>query len=130
MSAREALVAAATARLEAALTGAAVFDAPPVRAALPHAVVEEPVLADWSSKSWRGHEARIAVTIRDEGERPVRLRALLAQAEEALADLPRELGDGWRAASVTPSRSRVAPTGGRGWLGRAEFTVRMWRDGM
>jgi hypothetical protein len=130
VSAREALVAAIVARLEATFSGAAVFDAPPMRMAHPYAVVEEPVLADWSSKSWRGHEARIAVTIRDEGERPVRLRALLAQAEEAVAGLPRTLDGGWRTASVTPLRSRLVRSGGRGWLGQAEFTVRLWRDGV
>ena len=47
---RALLVAAAVARLKglAGLASVAVFDAPPVRGGLPHAVVEEPVIADAS----------------------------------------------------------------------------------
>ena len=78
MSAREVLLAATIARLRgtAGLAGAGVFDAPPVRAALPYVQVEEPLLADWSTKSWAGREGRLTVLVLDGGERPVRLRTL------------------------------------------------------
>lgn len=74
MSARAALVEAVTGHLRgrAGLAGLAVFDAPPVRAVVPYAVVDEPVMGPWGTKSWAGYEARIAVGLWDEGERPVR----------------------------------------------------------
>ncbi|HEX8432983.1 MAG TPA: DUF3168 domain-containing protein [Longimicrobium sp.] len=130
MSARGVLQAAVAAQLRAepGLAGVAVFDAPPVRGALPHAIVEEPTLSDWSTKSWVGAEARIAVTVRDEGERPVRLRALMAHAEEALGGLAGPVGGGWRVVRAVLVRSRVVKAKGDGWSGQAEFRVRMWRE--
>ena len=80
MSAGAVLQAGVVARL-ADVLDCAVFDAPPVRAAIPHAVVEDPVLGDWSSATWRGREGRLVVSLHDGGERPVRLRAALGAAE-------------------------------------------------
>lgn len=94
MSARETLHAALVAVLEAALDEVAVFDAPPVRAPTCHAVVEEPVLIDWSTKDIAGREGRVAVQLHDAGERPVRLRALTALAEEAVEAIDPVLGEG------------------------------------
>lgn len=128
----------AAARLQAALADAlraadglaaltAVFDAPPVRAALPHATVEETVLADWSTKDMAGREGRAAVTLRDGGERPVRLRELAGAAEEAVLAMPRELGGGWRIASLVFVRGRVVREG-QGWTATSEFRVRMLKE--
>ena len=114
-------------RAAAGLAGASVFDAPPVRAALPFLVVDEPLLTDWSAKDWDGREARLAVLIHDEGERPVRLRALAAAAERAVLALPAVLDGGWRVAGVVPVRSRVARADARRWLASGEFRVRLWR---
>lgn len=132
MSAAALLQAAAAARLRAspALAGTGVFDAPPVRAALPYALVDEPLLADWSTKSWTGREARLSVLVHDAGERPVRLRSLAAAAEEALlslgGDLDGELADGWRIASVAPLRNRIVRGGDR-WIAGIEVRVRVYR---
>ncbi|HXH17035.1 MAG TPA: DUF3168 domain-containing protein [Sphingomonas sp.] len=126
MSARVVLQAALVARLNAVLA-VSVFDAPPVRGGLPYAVVDEPVLSDWSTKSWSGREGRVLLTLFDGGERPVRLRALLAAAEEGLDALDPDLGEGWRAARLALVRSRVLRVGDR-WRGTAEFLVRMYRD--
>lgn len=130
MSAREVLAAAVVARLRAdpALAGVAVFDAPPVRAALPYAVVEEPVLGEWGTKTWAGREARFAVLLWDAGERPVRLRALLEAVEAATESLPPLLGAGWRVAGARLVRSRVARAPGERWVGSVEMVVRMWRE--
>lgn len=128
VSARGLLHAAVAARLRSG-TGLAVFDAAPVRAAaVPHAVVEEPVLSDWSTKSWAGREARLVVAVHDAGERPVRLRGLLETVEAAVASLPAELGEGWRVVRVTPGRSRIARGKSDRWVGTVEFTARMWRE--
>jgi hypothetical protein len=130
MSARARLHAAIAAALRGgegldALT--AVFDAPPVRSALPHATIEEAVLADWGTKDMAGREGRAAVTLRDGGERPVRLRALAGAAEDAVLAMPRDLGGGWRIASLVFVRGRIAREG-TGWAAASEFRVRMLKE--
>lgn len=127
MSAREALVGAVTAALGGRLVECAVFDAPPVRAAVPYAVVDEALMGPWGTKSWVGYEARIAVGLWDEGERPVRARALLGEVEEAVLGMPPDLGGGWRVARVELARSRLARGAGERWVGRAEFVMFVWR---
>ncbi len=125
MSARELLVAAVAAKL--APLPLTVFDAGPVRGGLPHAVVQEPDLSDWSGTGWTGREGRIAVTLADGGERPLRLRALLAQAEEAVGQVGPALGRGWRVASIRLVRSRLVAAD-RQWRATAEFAVRLYRE--
>jgi|APFEC2959095171_1045051.scaffolds.fasta_scaffold00008_239 hypothetical protein len=126
--------------LQAALTGAlrdhaplgtltGVFDAPPVRAALPYAVVGEAVLADWSTKDTKGREARVAVMLHDGGERPARLRLLAGEVETAIAAMPRDLGDGWRIVSLAFVRSRIVPNGAGRWIATSEYRVRMLESG-
>lgn len=131
--ARALLVAAVVARLRglAGLAGVAVFDAPPVRGGLPHLVVEEPVLADAAVAGWSGREGRLTVVLEDAGERPVRLRALLAAVEAGLPGLAgAAIGDGWRVVTVRLARSRLARAGrsDNRWQGSAEFQFRMWRQ--
>ncbi|MEG3084328.1 DUF3168 domain-containing protein [Sphingomonas sp. PB2P12] len=126
MSGRAVLQAALVARLNAVLD-VSVFDAPLVRGGLPYAVVDEPVLSDWSTKTWVGREGRVMLTLFDGGERPVRLRTLLAVAEEALEALDPDLGEGWRVVRLALVRSRVLRVGDR-WRGTSEFLVRMYRE--
>jgi hypothetical protein len=121
----EAVQAAVVAALAGALDGAAVFDAAPVRASPPFAVVEEPAAADWSAADVDGRELRLTVTITDVGERPVRLRALMTAAERAVAGLSGAMGD-WQVASVVLARSRIVRTGER-WRGGVEWRVRVAR---
>ena len=130
MSARAVLAAAVADRLRAepALGGVAVFDAPPVRAGLPYAVVEEAVLAAWGTKSWSGREARFAVIAWDAGERPTRLRELLGTIDEAVEELPVALGEGWRTASARVVRSRIARAPPDRWVGSVDVVVRMWKE--
>jgi hypothetical protein len=130
MSARAVLAAAVAARLRAepALAGLAVFDAPPVRAALPYAVVEEAVFAPWGTKTWAGREARFAMILWDAGERPTRLRELLGTVDEAAEALPVALGQGWRTVSARVVRSRIARAPPDRWIGSVECVVRMWRE--
>lgn len=133
MSARERLQAGLRAALEAhaplagGVTG--VFDAPPVRAVRPYALVDEPLLADWGTKDIAGREGRIAVLLRDAGERPARLRALLGEAEAAIEAMPRALGEGWFVTSLALVRSRVVREGDGRWMAASEWRVRMLREG-
>ena len=106
-----------------ALTG--VFDAPPVRAALPYAVVGEAMLGDWGTKDMAGREAHVAVLLHDGGERPARLRLLAGEVEIAIEAMPRDLGDGWRIVSLTFVRSRIVPDGAGRWIASSEYRVRM-----
>ena len=104
-----------------------IFDAPPGRAIRPYALVEEAVLTDWSTKDLTGREGRLSVVLFDEGERTARLRGLMEQVVDAVAGVPRELGEGWRVASLVFVRSRVVKDGERRWAGIVEFRVRVLR---
>lgn len=129
MSPREVLPGAIIAALRGApgLADAALFDALPARAALPHGVVEEPLLADWSTKDMAGREGRVAVTLRDGGERPVRLRELADAAEAAVLAMPRGLGGGWRIVSLAFVRGRIVRER-QGWAATSEFRIRMLQE--
>ena len=120
------LQAAVVASLEG-LDVTGVFDAPPVRCALPYAVVEEAVLADWSTKDMAGREGRLAVSIHGGGERPARLRVLAGAAEDAVGAMPRELGEGWRVTSLVFVRGRIVREGVR-WVAVSEWRVRMLKE--
>lgn len=121
------LQAALVARLAAELP-VSVFDAPPVRAGDPYALVDEPALADWSTKTWRGREGRVAVQIVDGGERPVRLRLLVAAAEAALEGWQPPLSGGWRLVSMRLARSRLLRDGAGRWRATSDFAVRLYRE--
>jgi hypothetical protein len=112
--------------LAAAVTG--VFDSPPRRAAVPYAVVDEPLLADWSTKDMAGREGRIAVLLHDEGEAPARLRDLIGAAEAGIEAMPRAIGAGWRLASLVLLRSRIARDRDGRWAAMSEWRVRMLRE--
>ena len=127
MSARALVQAAVFARV-AGVAGLHAFDAPPRRAGVPFAVVDEPELKPWGTKSWDGFEVRLSVRLWDEGERPARLRALLGAVEDAVADLAPSLGEGWRVVRVVLARSRVVGAPGNRWLAQAEFVGRIWRE--
>lgn len=109
------------------LEGAAVFDAPPARAAHPFVVVGEPVVTDLSAGLTIGREARVAVLVEDGGEQPARCRALVAAAEAALVSLPDVLPGGWRVTVNALARSRLVKAGGR-WVATIEWRVRLWRE--
>jgi hypothetical protein len=121
-----AVIAALKARNEFA--GVAVFDAPPVRAAVPYAVVDPPELRDVSAKGLTGRGGSIGVVLHDAGERPGRLRELVGVVAEVVEALSGELGGGWRATAVVLARERVARAAVRDrWMAMSEFAVRVWR---
>jgi hypothetical protein len=120
----EALAAAATAAL-AGVTGLnGVYEGPPVQAAFPHARIEAGPESDWSHKSGEGRELRLAVTFHDQGERPARLRQLMAAAEAAIAALDGDLG-GWRLVTLVFLRSRMLREPGAAWAGAIEWRARL-----
>jgi hypothetical protein len=73
-------------------------------------VVEIGPESDWSHKSGEGRELRLALTLWDRGERPVRLRALTRAAEAALEGIEGESqADGWQLVSLHFLRERAVP---------------------
>lgn len=119
----QAALVAALAGAEGIAGVAAVFDAVPARAALPYIVIGDGLAFDWSHKSGRGREHRIALSLWDEGGRTARLQALMAAvgaAIEALApDLPTN-----RIASIALLRERLVRDPAGPWAGLIEYRVR------
>lgn len=123
MSAGTELQAAAVAALADVAELGGVYDGPPVQAVVPYATVEAGLETDWGHKNAAGREVRLDVTIRDEGERPARLRRLMAEAETvlgALAAVP-----GWELVTIRFLSSRVAKDRQGGWIGLVEFRARL-----
>lgn len=109
----------------AGLNGA--YDGPPLQAVHPFAVVEAGPETDWSHKSGEGREVRLAVTIRDKGERPTRPRRLMREAEAALASIAGGDTNGWQIVTLAFFRSRLVPGTERGWAGVLDYRARMLR---
>jgi uncharacterized protein YbjT (DUF2867 family) len=100
-----------------------VFDGPPAQADYPYVAMGAGATADWSNKTARGREHRIAVTIWDDGDSPARLHRLMAEAEEAIEGIPPDL-DGHRIASLIFLRSRVIRDADGPWAGIVEYRIR------
>ena len=125
MSAGAVLGGAVLAALEG--LGVSVFDAPPVRGAVPYAVVSEAECRAIEAVGLTARQARIAVELVDGGERPVRLRALQGEVEERVLGLRGELGEGWRLVAISLARSRITRAGDTRWRGTAEFLAVLHR---
>jgi hypothetical protein len=121
-----ALQAAALARLQSVSGLSGIYPGPPLQAALPFATVEAGVETDWGHKSGVGREVRLAIALRDEGERPDRIADRMGAAEAALAaPLP---VPGWQLVSLVFLRSRLVREGravDAAWSGLVEFRARM-----
>jgi hypothetical protein len=103
-----------------------VYPGPPLQSAFPYATVECGAEADWGHKSGAGRELRLAVTLRDSGERPERAQAFADVVEPALAaglDV-----EGWRLVTLALVRRRTVAEGrgGRmGWAVALDYRARM-----
>ena len=120
-----ALQAAAIAALEGLELGG-VYPGPPLQAAFPHALVECGVETDGGHKNGRGRELRLAVILRDAGERPDRARAF-ADVVEATVEAGLEV-EGWYMVTLVLVRRRTFAegAGGRGRWGVAlDYRARM-----
>lgn len=120
-----ALRAAAIEAVEALALGG-VYPGPPLQSAFPHAVVECGPESDWGHKSGRGRELRLAVTLRDCGERPERAEAF-AEVVEAAIEAGLDV-EGWRVVTLALVRARTVAQGRGGSLGWAvalDYRARM-----
>lgn len=130
MAETSASAALAAAALEAlgrieGLNGA--YDGRPVKATAPYATIELGPENDWSWKGGEGRELRLAATVRDAGEKPGRLRGLMAAVEAAL--LETGAAGGWRIVNVVRARARTGQKRAGDWVGVIEVRVRMERPG-
>jgi hypothetical protein len=110
----------------AALDLGGVYPGPPLQAAFPYAVVECGPETDWGHKSGRGRELRLAVTLRDSGERPDRVQAF-ADVVEAAIDAGLDV-EGWRLVTLVLVRIRTVAEGGAGkagWAVAIDYRARM-----
>ncbi|MEH3108099.1 MAG: DUF3168 domain-containing protein [Sphingomonas fennica] len=125
MSAEMAVQAAVVAALRAALGGdvSGVFDGPPARAACPYVAIDDGQSGDWSSKTGRGREHRLAIRLADDGTSAARLHGLIARSVTAIEAIPQAL-PGHRIASLVFLRQRVARTARGPWAGLIEFRIR------
>jgi Protein of unknown function (DUF3168) len=120
-----ALQAAAIEALEALDLGG-VYPGAPLQAAFPHVLVECGAETDWGHKSGRGRELRLAVTLRDVGERPDRAQAF-AEVAEATVEAGLEV-EGWRLVTLAMVRRRtvaVGQSGRSGWAVTLDYRARM-----
>lgn len=100
-----------------------IFDGPPAQADFPYISVGGGASADWSHKTGRGREHRLAVTIWDDGDSPARLHRLMAEVEDAIEGVGAEIG-GHHIVSLVFLRSRVLRDADGPWAGIVEYRAR------
>jgi hypothetical protein len=105
----------------AGLTG--IFDRHPLQASSPYAMVDAGLETDWSHKNGVGREVRLAVVLRDQGERPTRLHGLSGDAQAALTSL--EVEAGWRLVTFNFVRSMVVAESTGQWVLTLQYRARM-----
>jgi Protein of unknown function (DUF3168) len=121
MNALEAVQAALVTLLDGI---APVYDGAPPRAAFPYIMISDSPVSDWSTKTERGREIRLALTIWDDGEVGESLRTLMIAVEAAMDAFPRNL-PGWRVASLVFLRSLVNREPDAPSAALIEYRVRM-----
>jgi Protein of unknown function (DUF3168) len=103
---------------------APVYEGAPPRAAFPYIMISDSPVSDWSTKTERGREIRLALTIWDDGEVGESLRTLMIAVEAAMDAFPRNL-PGWRVASLVFLRSLISREPGAPSVALIEHRVRM-----
>jgi hypothetical protein len=103
-----------------------VYDGPPLSAAFPYAVIEAGPERDWSHKSGEGRELRLSVQVHDKGERPARLRALVAEIEAMVRQTGPELA-GWRLVTLVFVRETMLRSSGATWTAAIDYRARLLR---
>ncbi|HYD13202.1 MAG TPA: DUF3168 domain-containing protein [Allosphingosinicella sp.] len=101
-----------------------VYDGTPLSAAFPYATVEAGPESDWSHKSGIGRELRLSILLRDQGERPSRLRGLAAAAEAAAGGIGPDL-PGWRLVNLVFLRGSMLRETGAAWTAAIEYRARL-----
>ena len=103
---------------------APLYDGAPPRAAFPYILISDSPVSDWSTKTERGREIRLALTLWDDGEEAESLRTLMIAVEAAIDAFPRDL-PGWRVASLVFLRSLISREPGSPSAALIEYRVRL-----
>jgi hypothetical protein len=101
-----------------------VFDGPGPRAAYPYISINNGSVADWSTKTAKGREIALMLTVWDDGEDAERLQNVMQAVEDAVASIPRDM-PGWRVASLVFLRSRIVRDADGPWAGLVDHRIRM-----
>jgi hypothetical protein len=101
-----------------------VYEGPPLTAAFPHAIVEAGPESDWSHKSGEGRELRLSILVREKGERPARLRGLVAAIEARVAQIGADLA-GWRLVNLVFVREAMLRETGAAWSAAIDYRARL-----
>lgn len=101
-----------------------VYDGPPLTAAFPYALVEAGPESDWSHKSGEGRELRLSLEVRDKGERPARLRGLVAEIEANIMQIGPDL-TGWRLVNLVFVRAVMLRETGAAWSAAIDYRARL-----
>jgi len=129
-------MSAAVAAVQAALLGAlkahpvlptlvtGIYDGPPPRAKYPYIVVSDSVSIDWSTKTVRGREVSLTVTLWDEARGPNGMHDTMSLIEDAVQAMPTILS-GWQITTINFVRSRILRTNAGPWSGLVEHRARV-----
>jgi len=101
-----------------------IYDGPPPRAAYPYIVVSDSMSIDWSTKTVRGREVSLIVTLWDEARGPHGMRETMSLIEDAVQAIPTML-NGWQITTINFIRSRILRTNAGPWSGLVEHRVRV-----
>jgi hypothetical protein len=108
--------------MTAAMCG--VFDGPAPRVSFPYVSIANGSVSDWSTKTIKGREIILMLTVWDDGEDVARLQNLMQAVEDSVGAIPRDLG-GWRVASLVYLRSRIVRNADGPWAGMIDHRVRV-----
>ena len=97
---------------------------PPLTAAFPYAIVEAGPESDWSHKSGAGRELRLSILVRDKGERPARLRGLVAEIERVIMEIGADLTS-WRLVNLVFVREAMLRETGAAWSAAIDYRARL-----
>ncbi len=121
---QEAVVEALRNSIPVIATVSGVYDSPPARAAFPYVSVADSPASDWSTKTAKGREIRLAVNVWDDGDDTARLQGLIQHVEAVIAGIPRTLTD-WFIVSNVFLRSLMSRNIAGPWVGLVEYRIRM-----
>lgn len=109
-------------------TASGVFDGPPPRATYPYLVIGDGLSGDWSTKTERGREHRLALTAWDEAGRAARLHGLVGAIEAAVEALAPALPTN-RIVSRVLLHSRIVRPAAGPWAGLVDYRIRTFETG-
>ncbi|MGL4542145.1 MAG: DUF3168 domain-containing protein, partial [Polymorphobacter sp.] len=100
-----------------------IFDGVPAAAQFPYVTLGPDLTSDWSSKTSRGHEHRVSLSVWDEAAGTARAKSVLAAIEDAVRQLAGAI-DAHQIVSVLFLRSFVTKNPDGATQGVIEFRIR------